>query len=146
MSHTHEHGPGCTCGCEHGHDPSKAPELSWAQAALERHMHDAAATVSITLCPEPGCQVGFSSLACAMERIAQKAESSGVVVGHIKAFARQGDAFARASVVASDLPAALEGEPGLLIVQGTQVELVAIVLLMDCDELSSICCAALSAV
>ena len=161
----HDHGPDCACGChdhehehdhdhehdhghahEHGHhhehehvSHGELVELEWADVKLEAHTHEQTATVSMGFFPKAGCQVAFSDLVGFMQAIARLAEDAGGIVGHIKAFARHGEAFAHASVTSADLAPACEGELSLVLGPGFDVQLVAIALLVGQDELLAIC-------
>ena len=156
--HNHNHGPDCVCGChdhdhnhEHTHDHEhdhgnshdhgyvEAFEQEWGSFELEAHMHEQAATVSMNIHPRDGREISFSDLVNVMQSIAQAAENSGGIVGHIKGFARQGDDFAHASVTSADLAPAIEGDKALSFGAEATVQLVAIVLLIDQADLLAIC-------
>ena len=148
MTSEHGHGPDCTCGChdhdrdrEHGHHHghTENAELAWARVELEAHTHEQAATVSMGIHPKEGSPVVFSNLVDAMREIAQAAERAGGIVGHIKAFAKWDGSFARASVTAADLPPTCEGDLSLALGTATEVQLVAIILLIDETDLLSLC-------
>ena len=141
-SHAHDHGPDCTCGChdhghvhahdhDHGHEHSEAIELAWARVELEAHTHEEAATVSMDIYPNSGSILAFCELVDAMQAIARAAELAGGIVGHIKAFAKQDDVFARASVTAADLPPTCDGDQSLALGNTAEIQVVAIVLLID---------------
>ena len=107
MVHEHEHGPDCTCGChdhehahehEHHHEHEAVVELPWARVELEAHTHEQAATVSMNIHPKEESPVAFADLVNIMQEIARSSEQSGGIVGHIKAFAKRDNAFARVSV------------------------------------------------
>jgi len=153
MAHEHEHGPDCTCGChdhehahEHGHhhEHEEVVELSWAHVELEAHTHEQAATVSMNIHPKEGSPVAFADLVNTMQEIARASEQSGGIVGHIKAFAKRGDAFARASVTAADLPPTCDGDQSLALNASAEIQLAAIVLLVDQADLLAICKQALA--
>lgn len=150
--HDHDHGPDCTCGChdhdhdhghehshEHAHEHTEAIELAWARVELEAHTHEQAATVSMDIYPSSGSTLSFSELVSAMQAIARAAEQAGGIVGHIKAFAKQDDAFARASVTAADLPPTCDGDQSLEFGSSAEIQVVAIVLLIDQTALLTIC-------
>ena len=158
MNDEHKHDPDCTCGChdhdhehehehehmhahehEHHHTHTESIELTWANVGFEAHTHDQAATVSMNVYPKDGCAFAFSNLVDIMQAIAQAAESAGGFVGHIKGFARRGDEFAHASVTAADLPPTFEGDQTLSLDTATEIQLVAIVLLISEDDLLAIC-------
>ncbi|MBQ9003239.1 MAG: hypothetical protein IJ087_15425 [Eggerthellaceae bacterium] len=143
-----EHGPDCTCGChdhdhEHRHDHDHAThdafETDAASISLEAHTHEQAATVSLDIHPKTGNAIAFSSLVDSMKTIADEAETAGGVVGHIKAYARDGVSFAHASVTAPDLPPVCEGNVQASFGADATIQLVSIVLLVDLDDLAAIC-------
>ena len=155
MAHEHEHGPDCTCGCHdhdhdhahdhvHHHEHEEVVELSWAHVELEAHTHEQAATVSMNIHPKEGSPVAFVDLVNTMQEIARASEQSGGIVGHIKAFAKRGDAFARASVTAADLPPTCDGDQSLALDASAEIQLAAIVLLVDQADLLAICKQALA--
>lgn len=146
MAHEHDHGPDCTCGChdhehEHGHhhEHEESLELSWAHVELEAHTHEQAATVSMNIHPKEGSPVAFVDLVSIMQEIARASEQSGGIVGHIKAFAKRGDTFARASVTAADLPPTCDGDQSLELDASAEIQLAAIVLLVDQADLLATC-------
>ena len=63
---------------------------------------------------------------------------AGMHVGHIKAYARMGDAFAHASATDAQHAPACEGDTDLLLDSDTQCQLVAIALLIELDDLEQI--------
>ena len=132
-AHHHEH--------HHEHAPAHKETfaIDGAQVALEAHTHEQAATVSLGIKPTEGARFRFKQLIGAMAAIAAEAESEGGIVGHIKAFAREGDAFAHASVTASDLPPESEGDVDAAFGPDAAIQLVAIVLLIDHHSLVDIC-------
>lgn len=69
-----------------------------------------------------------------MERIARAVEGEGAIVGHIKGYARQGGAFAHASVTAADIPATVEGGIATFS-EGAEMQLVVIAMLISPEEL-----------
>lgn len=153
MTHEHEHGPDCTCGCrdhehahehEHHHVHEEVVELPWARVELEAHTHEQAATVSMNIHPKEESPVAFADLVNIMQEIARSSEQSGGIVGHIKAFAKRGDAFARASVTAADLPPTCDGDQSLELDASAEIQLAAIVLLVDQADLLAICKQALA--
>lgn len=154
--HEHEHGPDCTCGChdhghEHGHDHEhdhhehvETLDLAWARIELEAHTHEQAATVSMDIHPTGCSQIDFTDLVAIMQDIASASERKGGIVGHVKAFAKQGGAFARASVTAGDLAPTCDGDQSGAFGESAEVQLVAIVLLIDQADLLAICKQALA--
>ena len=132
MDEKHEH---------HNHRESFA--IPHGEAFLEAHMHEQAATVSIAICPDEGETLAFQTLVEAMCAIAVQAEALGGVVGHIKAFAQEGDAFAHASVTAADLAPDSAGSTSASFGAEADIQLVAIVLLVCQNDLVSICRGAL---
>ena len=98
-------------------------------------MHDQAATVSATVCARPEAGKTFDVLVGALQIVAQRVESAGGIVGHIKAYARSGEAFAHASVTDAQHAPASEGETALALDPNVQCQLVAIALLVDLDSL-----------
>lgn len=145
--HAHNHGPDCTCGChdhDHGHEHGEAIELTRARVELEAHTHEEAATVSMDIYPNSGSTLAFCELVGAMQAIARAAEQAGGIVGHIKAFAKQDDVFGRASVTAADLPPTCDGDQSLVLGNTAEIQVVAIVLLIDQATLLTICKDALS--
>ena len=134
--HDHEH--------HHEHAPAQKEEfaIEGAQMLLEAHTHEQAATVSLDVKPAEGAPLAFKRLIDLMVSIAGEAEAHGGIVGHIKAFAREGDTFAHASVTASDLPVESEGAVEAVFGHDATIQLVAIVLLIDKQALVDICKAA----
>lgn len=106
---------------------------------MEAHTHEQAATVSLDIHPKEGSLRSFSDLVSAMQTIADAAEQAGGIVGHIKAFAKKGGVFARASVTAADLPPTYDGDRSLALDALADIQLVAIVLLIDQSDLVDIC-------
>ena len=102
-------------------------------------MHDQAATVSASICPDEGKELAFGALVSALRFMAARAEEAGGIVGHVKAFAKEGASFAHASVVAADAEPTLEGDPSLSFGEEADIQLVCIVLLVGQEELVSIC-------
>lgn len=121
----------------HNHRESFA--INGAEAFLEAHMHDQAATVSAAICPAEGEAFAFARLVDAMREIASASEAAGGIVGHVKAFAREGDAFAHASVTAAGLEPACEGDVEESFGEEADIQLVAIVLLVGQNDLIDIC-------
>lgn len=159
MSEIHEeHGPDCTCGChdhgrdhkhhDHGHEHDHehahehahehTVELGWAGVTLESHVHDQASTVSATIHAQSDSGKSFEALVGALQTVAQRVESAGAIVGHIKAYARSSESFAHASVTDAQHSPACEGDVDLLLSSDVQSQLVAIVLLINLDELEHI--------
>ena len=136
--HGHEHEHGHEHHHDHGHIHERAVELGWGAAALESHVHDQAATVSATIHVQSDSDVTFEVLVEALQGVAQQVESAGAIVGHIKAYARAGDAFAHASATDAQHAPACEGDAGMLLDSDTQCQLVAIALLIELDELERI--------
>ena len=159
-----KHGPDCTCGChdhehehehehEHGHEHhhehghhhhdhgtahEREVDFSWASVVLESHVHDQAATVSATVRAKAEAGKTFGALVAAQKLIAQHVESTGGIVGHIKAYVRAGESFAHASVTDAQHAPACEGDAGLVLGPDVQCQLVAIALLVDLDVLEEI--------
>lgn len=130
--HDHDH--------DHAHDHfEETLEAPWGSVQIEAHTHEQAATVSMVLRPSADALVPFSLIVSSMQRIAEDVEAAGGIVGHVKAFAREGSSFAHASVTAAYLEPALEG--GASLGYGTQadIQLVAIALLISQDELVRVC-------
>ena len=128
----------------HHHDHRQETlSISWGMARLEAHTHEQAATVSVDLHPSEGKALPFGDVVAIMRRIAEEAEASGGVVGRVKAFARQGGAFAHASVTASYLEPTVEGDTALGYGPSSTIQLVAIGLLVDQEALLDICKGAL---
>ena len=167
-----EHGPDCTCGChdheregghvhdhehahvhghehghEHAHDRShnheRAVELGWGTGALESHVHDQAATVSLTINAQADAGRTFQELVDALQQIALQVESAGGIVGHIKAYAREGEAFVHASATDAQHAPACEGDASLVLGPATNCQFVSIALLIDLAQLEQIVLAAL---
>ena len=128
-SHAHHHGQ--------SHRESFA--IPCGESFLEAHMHDQAATVSMVICPDEGTVMAFADLAAALESIASCVEEAGGIVGHIKAFAREGDFFARASITQAGEKAGCEGDVGRSFGPEADIQLVAIALLLGQEELLAIC-------
>ena len=130
-SHEHDH--------EQHHGYRETVETNWGRIEMEAHVHDDAATVSMDAHPKEGCAVTISSLVDSMQRIAQAAEGTGGIVGHIKCFAQQGAESAHASVTAADLAPTVEGDDSLSFGSMSTIQLVAIILLISQDDLLAIC-------
>lgn len=109
-----------------------------ATVSLEAHTHEQAATVSLDIVPKAGSAISFESLVAAMQAIAVGAEEAGGIVGHLKAYARQDDAFAHASVTAPNLPPTCEGDITTRFGEAATIQLVSIVMLIDQDALASL--------
>ena len=109
-----------------------------ANVEIEAHVHEQAATVSATFMVNEGRALPFGVLIDAMQSIAEKAETAGAIVGHIKAFGRSGDAFAHGSVTAAGFAPTCEGDVSADFTDGSDVQLVAIVMLIELDELVEI--------
>lgn len=140
MSHDHEHVHGHDHDHDHGHEHQATIfETAWGVAQLEAHTHEQAATVSITVHTNAGDTLAFSDIVSLMQQLAEKAEAEGGIIGHIKAFARQGDSFVHASVTAADIAPALEGDTVQCFGEDADIQIVAIVLLVDQDLLVRIC-------
>jgi len=156
------HGPDCTCGChdhdhegghahdhehahdhDHAHDHERAVELGWGAGTLESHVHDQAATVSVTIDAQADAGKTFQELVDALREIALQVESAGGIVGHIKAYAREGGAFAHASATDAQHAPACEGDASLVLGPATNCQLVSIALLIDLAQLEQIVLAAL---
>ena len=139
--HEHEHHEHHHRDHEHHehHAHQETVELEWGRLEFEAHVHDQAATVSLTAHPKEGCAIAFSDLVRIMESIARAAEEAGGIVGHIKAFAQQDGESAHASVTSADLASTVEGSSSLSFGAGATVQLVAIVLLIDQADLLAIC-------
>lgn len=132
--HEHEH---------HEHAHRESFMIPGAEVFVEAHMHDQAATVSMALCPAESRACEFGVLVAAMTEIAKRAESAGGIIGHIKAFARQDQLFAHASVTVADIEPAIEGDSTLAFGEESDIQLVAIVMLIELEELIEICKASL---
>ena len=102
-------------------------------------MHDQAATVSVDIEVNNACTLRFGDIVEAMQAIAKAAEDAGGIIGHIKAFARQGDEFAHASVTASDIEPTCEGLSISPLGHAAEIQLVAIVMLVEQEDLLAIC-------
>ena len=142
MAHEHEHHHEHEHEHHHGHE--EATERAWAHVKLEAHTHEQAATVSMDIHPKSESCIVFANLVDIMQEIARASEQAGGIVGHIKAFAKRDGAFAHASVTAADLPSTCDGDQSLALDSATEVQLVAIALLIDQDDLLAICKQALS--
>lgn len=127
-------------GHDHHHDHREETlDILWGTALLETHTHGQAATVSLTLRPAAGTAIAFGEIVAYMLRLAEKAEAEGGIVGHIKALARQDDAFAHASVTAAGIAPSLDGDTSLEYGERADIQLVAIVLLVNQDGLARMC-------
>lgn len=133
--HNHQHGH----HHEHHHSHEETVALSWADMKLEAHTHEQAATVSMDIRPNAECTKTFPDLVAVMQGIAQDVENAGGIVGHIKAFAKQGDSSVHASVTAADLAPTIDGDQSCALAPSTDVQLVAIALLVTEDDLLAIC-------
>ena len=129
----HEHTP------HHEHNHREQFAVACGEAFLEAHMHDQAATVSAALCPDEGSVISFEQLVSALSSIASNAEAAGGIIGHIKAFAREEDVFAHASSTDASRKPDVEGDTAASFGPEADIQLVAIALLIDQDELISIC-------
>ena len=121
------------------HSHRESFEIAGAKTFLEAHMHDQAATVSLAICPLEGTAFAFRTLLETMVIIASQVEAHGGIVGHIKAFAREGDRFSHASVTAAGFEPTCEGEADASFGEGADVQFVAIALFVNKEELASIC-------
>ena len=135
--HGHEHGHG------HEHNHRESFQIACGEAFIEAHMHDQAATVSMAVCPDPSQTVRFDELVSCMQTVADQAEAAGGIIGHIKAFAKQGDAFAHASITSADIDPACEGDLTIALGEEADIQLVAIVLLIEQKSLIDMCRTAL---
>ena len=124
---------------EHEHNHRESFRIACGEVFLEAHLHDQAATVSMAICPDEGSTLAFALLVDAMRAIAARAEALGGIVGHIKGFAREGDVFAHASVTAADQQPTCEGDVEAAFGEGADIQLVAIVLLVEEQALVGIC-------
>ena len=129
---------------EHEHNHVEVIEQEWGTIELEAHTHEQAATVSMSIHPKDRCSMAFSDLVNVMQSIAQIAESSGGIVGHIKGFARQDDKYVHVSVTTADLEPTVEGDSSFSFGAAATIQLVAIVLLVDQADLLDICKEALA--
>lgn len=136
--HDHEHGH------HHHHSHAETLQLENAVVELEAHTHEQAATVSMRIHPADGTTIAFADIIAMLQRIARAAEDVGGIVGHIKGFAKQGDAFAHASVTAADLAPTTEGDPALAFDATADIQLAAIVLLVSQADLLALCKEALA--
>lgn len=121
------------------HNHRESFEIPGAEAFMEAHMHDQAATVSVAICPNGGETFAFERLLAAMVEIAKRAEDIGGIVGHIKGFARDEKAFARASVTEAKASPDSEGDLAAAFGDDADIQLVSIVLLIDEEALIDIC-------
>lgn len=145
MGELHEHEYGHELGHEHVHEHhheheqghTEVLELAFAQVELEAHTHEQAATVSLHIHPREQA-LSFARTVELMQEFARSVEDAGGIVGHIKAFAKQGDTFTHASVTAADLAPTCEGDPQLELGMEADVRLAAIVLLISQDDLLAI--------
>lgn len=137
--HDHDHNHHHHHDHEHHHGHVESVELSWASVDMEASSHEQAATVSVAIRPKPASEAAFSGLVDAMCSIARAVESEGGIVGHIKAFAKRGDVFARASVTAADLPPVCDGDQSLPLDPSADIQFVVIALLIDEERLAAIC-------
>lgn len=152
--HEHDHGPDCQCGChdhehehahehEHEHGLTESLELTLASCDIEAHSHEQASTVSVALQVKEGQELAFGKLVDVMVAVAERVESAGGIVGHIKASCNTGDDFARASVTAAGLAPQVEGA-GVVATHGSDVKLVFIAMLVGLEDLLEIAKAHLS--
>jgi len=138
-NHAHEHGH------RHEHARKRSINLGWVNIELESHMHDQASTVSATLCAQADSGRTFEALVGALRTVAHASELAGGIVGHVKGYARAGESFVHASVTDAQHAPACEGDAQLPLNLDTQIQLVAIVLLIDQSELECIVVKALEA-
>ena len=130
-----------TSGHTHNHGQSHRESFAvpCGEAFLEAHTHDQATTVSVAICPGEGETMAFADLAAVLEGIACRVEEAGGIVGHIKAFAREDDYFARASVTQAGVEANCDGDIGRSFGPDADIQLVAIALFLGQEELLAIC-------
>ena len=95
--------------------------------------------------PRKNTTLVFGNIVELMVTIAGEIEAANGIVGHIKAFARQGDTFAHASVTASYLDPECEGDLGIHLDTSTTVQLAAIALLIGQEQLLDLCRAEIGA-
>lgn len=139
-AHDHGHDHAHAHGHDHGHNhgQSELMDIPAARIKLEAHVHEQASTVSATFEIREGCTVPFASLVDAMNAIAERVEDEGAIVGHIKAFAKVGGTFAHASVTAAGIAPTCEGDVTTAFGPDGDVQLVAIVMLMELNDLIGI--------
>lgn len=113
--------------------------IACGEAFLEAHMHDQAATVSVALCPDEGFAISFEQLVSALSATASNVEAAGGIIGHIKAFAREDDVFAHASITDASRKPDAEGDIAASFGPEADIQLVAIALMISQDELITIC-------
>jgi len=123
----------------HEHNHREQFAVACGEAFLEAHMHDQAATVSAALCPDEDSVISFEQLASALSAIASDVEDAGGIIGHIKAFAREDDVFAHASITDAGRKPDAEGNTAASFGPEADIQLVAIALLVAQDELITIC-------
>ena len=130
--HNHEH----QHGHEHHHVHLRGSFRGLGgEVKVEVTQHEQAAVASMLLQVEPGGSVAFSTVVAYLQALAERAEAAGGIVGHIKAFAREGELFANASVTSTD---ATEVDPAVLPFEfgsGADIQLVAIVLCLEPEAL-----------
>lgn len=135
QEHAHDHGH------EHGHE--KTLELEFATVELSSHAHEQATAVSATININEGREICFARIVEAMQAIAVDAEAAGGIVGHIKGYAETSQGFAHASCTGAGLGIDVEGRPKLALSAESQVQIVAIVMLVDLEKLTCIVSSAL---
>ena len=133
MAMANEHAP------HHEHNHREQFAIACGEAFLEAHMHDQAATVSAALCPDDGSAISFEQLVSALSAIASNVEDTGGIIGHIKAFAREEETFAHASVTDAGRKPDIEGDITASFGPEADIQLVAIALMISQDELITIC-------
>ena len=138
--HEHEHSH------DHHHEHENALQLTWADITLSSHTHDQASVVSAAIKVREEGNTTFEALIGALRSIAVAAEAAGGIVGHIKGFARTGEAFVHASCTDANQPPQFEGDAAFALGPESQVELVAIVMLIELEELEHIVEEALQAI
>ena len=107
-------------------------------------MHEQAATVSATVNLADGCTAQFSQVADALRQIAAQSEAAGGIVGHVKAFAETPQGLSHASCTDALQGVATGGDSDMALDSDSRIQLVAIVMLIELDELERIVIDALS--
>ena len=137
--HEHYHRSGRDHNHGHGHGRRESFASMGGEAFLEAHTHDQAATVSIAICPDEGRSISFTEIESALEDIARRIDAMGGIIGHIKAFARNDDYFAHASITDPHHTITSEGDATQAFDSEADIQLVAIALLIGLDDLIDCC-------
>ena len=112
----------------HHHEGLKRQEeRTGAELLFEAHEHEGAAAISCTVQPRKGCVIPFADLVEALMSAGATLEGAGAFIGHLTAFADDGERTAAVSITDLATGPAIIGDASVLITPGTQAQAVAIV-------------------